>query len=218
MNPFPTTAPDSRAGGRVGGRETLRDDLVQDFLLGSSATYHQPAQQMPEAGPSSRVYATGGSQASSSYATAHSRWTPPPQFASHISYPDAPQYTSTYKSAASATTSSAALPNPYAAYLYSTSSAYASASHMAISAANNARFVEPQRPSRTQAAAQAVEESRRTDTPEDCEHEDEDEGEYAPAKKHACMMCHKSFDRCEPAPDVCGCNEADCCPCKGPVL
>lgn len=214
------------AGGRVAGAQP-----APGFVVGSSASAAAagdidrqqrpmlpPAVVQPPAptAPTQCANATGAiNPPPPSYPTSssvHTSWAPPPLFASHPSYADAPQYTMPYKSPPTLPQPPSAL--PYASYLYSSAQAYANRT-MAISPANNARYVQSYASSSTPASTSAEGAATRAQNvatpaelarnePDEPNRSEGDEGDEeaaptdAPAKKNPCIMCHKSFDRCAP--------------------
>ena len=144
-------------------------------------------------------YATGLSRTPSSYPTASSVWPPSLLLASLPSFSDAPQYTPSYKSTLPVPTTP--LPfasNPYAAYLSLVSPAFAASSAMAISSRDNAHLAAQQQPSRAQTTPpdppEAPDEAPPSPAATAAESDAEDDDER-PARRHACPMCHKAFDR-----------------------
>ncbi|GJE89184.1 Zinc-finger domain-containing protein [Phanerochaete sordida] len=146
--------------------------------------------------------------------TAPSVWAPPSLFASSLALHHPPQCHPLYKgpvqlplAAPPTATSAHSQPLPYALHLYSAHPAsYYPASSMAIPPAP--RFEAPadaqpfdphaalpaQQPQPVLPALSAPDEPRRSSSPSSSEHDDETKA-TRPKKRHACIMCHKSFDR-----------------------
>ena len=192
MDPSPSLpAPSAGDMGRAhgsGGRPT------PGFLDGSSPQCdHHSALRTADAGPShssNRLDATGHSTAAAGYPNTASVWAPPPLFASGLAYRDAPQYTVAYKSSQAQPVASSSRRHPTApppvAYSQLFSLAYASASLMAISSTENARF------SNTGGLGGGSEDPGQGRLPSSEEFAEE---ETRTNKKHACMMCYRTFDR-----------------------
>ncbi|EKM60686.1 uncharacterized protein PHACADRAFT_179884 [Phanerochaete carnosa HHB-10118-sp] len=157
-------------------------------------------------------------------ATSSSVWVPPSLFASSLAHDDAPQYAARYKTQLSqppvptnsiASVSANAQPRypPYAFHLYS---AHYPVPFMAIPSAPRVHSQPNPQPYDPHAAPPpqqpvlpvlpavpaAPEESHRSTSPGSSEQEQDEVAEeqqparsYATPKRHACIMCHKSFDR-----------------------
>lgn len=169
------------------------------FLLGSPPVHtasDRPAvrawpaaAEPPSSRPMATVHCATGSRTPSGYPTASSVCAHSLLLASFPSLPDAPQYAHPYKAAHPPPSSPPApASNPYAAYLALVSPAFAASSAMAISSRDNAHIAH-----RAETTPPAPPEALDEPPPSPAAAAEDDDGR--PARKHACPMCHKAFDR-----------------------